>query len=94
MNWNSVASDLVVDTPVTQATVLQKSDVSKGDNPPCAFACHDEANSSTAADIQLGLTRATAALATTRFQVMISAGQDLVAHASSPGQQHHGPGQE
>jgi Flp pilus assembly protein TadG len=73
VNWNSVASDPVVDTPMTQATVFS------GDNPPCAFACHDETNL-TAADMQLGLTRATAAGASTRFQVMISAAQDLVNH--------------
>ncbi len=77
LNWNSVASDPVVDTPVTQATVFAS------DSPPCAFACHDNGNSTTAADINLGLTRATAAGATTRFQVMISAGQDLVNHVST-----------
>ena len=82
VNWNSVASDPVVDTPVGQATVFKNADGSKGDNPPCAFACHDETNL-TAADMQLGLTRATAAGATTRFQVMISAAQDLVNHVSS-----------
>jgi Flp pilus assembly protein TadG len=81
-NWNSVASDPVVDTPVGLATVFKNADGSKGDNPPCAFACHDEATL-TSADMQLGLTRATAAGATTRFQVMISAAQDLVAHVSS-----------
>jgi len=67
VNWNSVASDPVVDTPISQATTFSS------DNPPCAFACHDEGNSTTSADIQLGLTRATAAGATTRFQVMIAA---------------------
>ncbi len=76
VNWNSVASDPVVDTPIGQATSFS------GDNPPCAFACHDEATL-TSADMQLGLTRATAAGATTRFQVMISAAQDLVAHVSA-----------
>jgi Flp pilus assembly protein TadG len=76
VNWNSVASDPVVDTPVGQATVFSN------DNPPCAFACHDE-STLTSADMQLGLTRATAAGATTRFQVMISAAQDLVNHVTA-----------
>jgi hypothetical protein len=76
VNWNSVASDPVVDVPVGQATVFS------GDDPPCAFACHDEATL-TPADMQLGLTRATAAGATTRYQVMISAAQDLVNHVFS-----------
>jgi Flp pilus assembly protein TadG len=76
VNWNSVASDPVVDTPITQATVFS------GDNPPCAFACHDE-TTLTSADMQLGLTRATAAGATTRYQVMIQAAQDLISHVSS-----------
>jgi Flp pilus assembly protein TadG len=76
VNWNSVASDPVVDTPMTQATVFS------GDNPPCAFACHDETTLTTA-DIQLGLTRATAAGATTRFQVMMQAAQDLISHVAT-----------
>jgi Flp pilus assembly protein TadG len=86
VNWNSVASDPVIDVPVGQTTYFtsnNQSNGTKGDNPPCAFACHDEGNSTTAADIQLGLTRATAAGATTRFQVMISAGQDLINHVSA-----------
>jgi Flp pilus assembly protein TadG len=82
-NWNSVAFDPVVDTPTTQATVFKNPDGSTGDNPQCAFACHDEGNSTTAADIQLGLTRATAAGATTRFQVMIQAAQNLIGHVAS-----------
>jgi Flp pilus assembly protein TadG len=82
-NWNSVASDPVVDTPMTQATVFKNPDGSTGDNPQCAFACHDEGNSTTSADIQLGLTRATAAGATTRFQVMIAAANQLIGSIQS-----------
>lgn len=51
-----------------------------GDNPPCAFACHDIGGSTTSADIATGLTNAHAAGATTRFDVMISAGQQLISH--------------
>jgi len=51
-----------------------------GDNPPCAFACHDVGGSTTAADIALGLTHAHSAGATTRFDVMTSAAQGLVQH--------------
>jgi len=83
VNWNSVASDPVVDTPITQATVFQAPGGGTGDNPPCAFACHDEGNSTTSADIQLGLTRATAAGATTRFQVMIAAANQLITSIQS-----------
>ena len=48
------------------------------DNPPCAFACHDEGNSTTTADIALGLTHAHSAGATTRFDVMTSAATQLI----------------
>ncbi|HEY5006839.1 MAG TPA: TadE/TadG family type IV pilus assembly protein, partial [Caulobacteraceae bacterium] len=85
VNWNGVATDQVVDTPMTQATLFKNADGSNGDNPPCAFACHDETNLTTA-DMQLGLTRAEAACGgtpCTRFQVMISAAQDLVTHVSA-----------
>lgn len=54
-----------------------------GDNPPCAFACHDAGGSTTAADIATGLTNAHAAGATTRFDVMISAAQQLVNHVQT-----------
>ena len=50
------------------------------DNPPCAFACHDVGDSTTAADVAQGLTNAHAAGATTRFDVMISAAQQLITH--------------
>jgi Flp pilus assembly protein TadG len=51
---------------------------SGGDNPPCSFACHDVGGSTTSADIQTGLTNAHTAGATTRFDVMISAAQQLI----------------
>jgi len=51
-----------------------------GDNPPCAFACHDVGGATTPADVALGLTRAQSAGATTRFDVMISAANTLVTH--------------
>ena len=61
-----------------------------GDNPPCAFACHDEGGSTTAADIAVGLTNANLATntttgqpATTRFDVMIAAAQQLVNHVQT-----------
>lgn len=54
-----------------------------GDNPPCAFACHDVGGSTTASDIKTGLTNAQSAGATTRFDVMVSAGQQLIAHVQT-----------
>jgi Flp pilus assembly protein TadG len=54
-----------------------------GDNPPCAFACHDVGGSTGPKDIALGLTHAHSAGATTRFDVMISAGQQLIAHVQT-----------
>jgi len=51
-----------------------------GDNPPCAFACHDVGSSTQASDIATGLANAHTAGATTRFDVMISAGQQLLSH--------------
>jgi Flp pilus assembly protein TadG len=86
VNWNSVASDPVIDVPVGQTTYFTSNDQAsgtKGDNPPCAFACHDQGTSTTSADIQLGLTRATAAGATTRFQVMIAAANQLITSIQS-----------
>src|SRR5665213_2535025 len=53
------------------------------DNPQCAFACHDEGSNTTPADIALGLTRANAAGATTRFDVMTSAATQLIKHVQS-----------
>jgi Flp pilus assembly protein TadG len=54
-----------------------------GDNPPCAFACHDVGGSTTGADIAAGLTNAHKAGATTRFDVMISAAQQLINHVQA-----------
>jgi len=61
-----------------------------GDNPPCAFACHDEGDSTTAADMAQGLVNAHAATnavtglpVQTRFDVMISAAQALVNHVQA-----------
>jgi Flp pilus assembly protein TadG len=51
-----------------------------GDNPPCAFACHDVGGATAPADIALGLTHAHAAGATTRFDVMTQAAQTLINH--------------
>jgi Flp pilus assembly protein TadG len=48
-----------------------------GDNPPCSFACHD-VSGATSTDIQMGLTNAHTAGATTRYDVMISAAQQLI----------------
>lgn len=54
-----------------------------GDNPPCAFACHDIGGSTTSTDIVTGLTNAHSAGATTRFDVMISAARQLLSHIQS-----------
>jgi len=54
------------------------SPYTNADNPPCAFACHDEGDSTTTADIATGLTNAHSAGATTRFDVMTSAATQLV----------------
>jgi Flp pilus assembly protein TadG len=54
-----------------------------GDNPPCAFACHDLGGSTTPADIAMGLTNANAAGATTRFDVMVAAAQALINHVQT-----------
>jgi len=51
-----------------------------GDNPPCAFACHDVGSSTQPSDIATGLANAHAAGATTRFDVMTSAGEQLLSH--------------
>jgi len=52
------------------------------DNPPCAFACHDEGSNTTAADIATGLTNAHSAGATTRFDVMTSAARQLITYVA------------
>jgi Flp pilus assembly protein TadG len=53
------------------------------DNPPCAFACHDVDAATTPADIALGLTHAHSAGATTRFDVMVAAANQLISHVQS-----------
>ncbi|MGH7017504.1 MAG: TadE/TadG family type IV pilus assembly protein, partial [Caulobacteraceae bacterium] len=57
-----------------------------GDQPPCAFACHDLQGNTTNADIAMGLTNAKAAGATTRFDVMINAAQQLIYHVQTESQ--------
>ena len=59
------------------------SPYTNADNPPCAFACHDEGDSTTTADIALGLTHAHTAGATTRFDVMTSAAGQLITYVAS-----------
>jgi Flp pilus assembly protein TadG len=53
------------------------------DDPPCAFACHDVGDSTTNADVALGLTHAHSAGATTRFDVMTSAASQLVTYVQN-----------
>lgn len=53
-----------------------------GDNPPCAFACHDVAGA-TSSDIAMGLTNAHTAGATTRFDVMTAAATQLLDHVNT-----------
>jgi Flp pilus assembly protein TadG len=57
-----------------------------GDNPPCAFACHDVGGSTTSSDIQMGLANARTAGATTRYDVMISAAQQLISSVQTEAQ--------
>jgi Flp pilus assembly protein TadG len=54
-----------------------------GDNPPCAFACHDVGGSTQPSDIALGLSRAQSAGATTRWDVMVQAAQQLISHVQT-----------
>jgi Flp pilus assembly protein TadG len=61
-----------------------------GDNPPCAFACHDVGGNTQPSDIAQGLTNAHAAGATTRFDVMIQAAQGLIGHLQTEQQQATG----
>jgi len=73
-NWNSIKpDDQVADYKVSNGTPSWA-----GDNPPCAFACHDVGGSTSSADIVTGLNNAHAAGAQTRWDVMISAAQQLV----------------
>ncbi|HLK26428.1 MAG TPA: TadE/TadG family type IV pilus assembly protein [Caulobacteraceae bacterium] len=74
-NWNAVMNDPVADYPKAGGTPIFT-----GDNPPCAFACHDDG---TAAGVAVGLTNAHAAGATTRFDVMISAANQLISNIQS-----------
>jgi Flp pilus assembly protein TadG len=53
-----------------------------GDNPPCAFACHD-VSGATSTDITTGLTNAHTAGATTRFDVMTAAATQLLDHVNT-----------
>jgi len=62
-----------------------------GDNPPCAFACHDVGGNTQPSDIATGLTNAHTAGATTRFDVMIQAAQGLINHLQSESQAATGP---
>ena len=64
--------------------LVKPNDINQsGDNPPCAFACHDIDNSTQPSDIALGLTHAHAAGATTRFDVMVSAANQLITHVQT-----------
>ncbi len=53
-----------------------------GDNPPCAFACHD-VSGATSADVQTGLDNAVTAGATTRYKVMTDAATALINHVDA-----------
>jgi Flp pilus assembly protein TadG len=78
-NWNSVMTDPVTDYPQNGGTPVFGSN-NTGDNPPCAFACHDDG---TAAGVAIGLTNAHTAGATTRFDVMIAAANQLISNVQS-----------
>src|SRR5665213_245824 len=66
-----------------------------GDNPPCAFACHDIDGATQPLDVATGLTNAHKARvtlangkvvpATTRFEVMTAAAGDLINHVQAVG---------
>ncbi len=77
-NWNSMMSsgNQIADYPQGGTAHFPN------DNPPCAFACHD-GGSGTRADVMDGLTNAHAAGATTRFDVMIAAANQLVSNIQS-----------
>jgi Flp pilus assembly protein TadG len=70
-NWNAVE-------PLDPAPAYKTNDT-----PPCAFACHDVGNATAGADMVQGLTNAHLAGATTRFDVMIAAAQQLLSHIQS-----------
>jgi len=79
-NWNSIEpNDLATDYPKAGGSPTFAS----SDDPPCAFACHDAGGSTTSADIVTGLTNAHTAGATTRFDVMISAANQLISNVQS-----------
>ncbi|HLK24321.1 MAG TPA: TadE/TadG family type IV pilus assembly protein [Caulobacteraceae bacterium] len=76
-NWNSVmsSSNQVADYPQKGG-----SPSFPNDNPPCAFSCHDDG---TATGVAVGETNAHAAGATTRFDVMIAAANQLISNIQS-----------
>ena len=54
-----------------------------GDDPQCAFSCHDLGGNTTPANIAEGLANAHTAGATTRFDVMTAAAQQLITHVQT-----------
>ncbi len=78
-NWNSVMNDPVTDYAQVGGTPVFGTN-NTGDNPPCAFACHDDG---TSAGVQIGLTNAHAANATTRYDVMITAAKGLITNVQA-----------
>lgn len=70
-NWNAVE-------PLDPAPKYKTNDTA-----PCGFACHDLGSATQPSDIVQGLTNANTAGATTRFDVMIAAGQQLISHIQS-----------
>jgi len=85
-NWNSVKPlDPAPCYNGTTSSCSGRNSTNKNtsDNPPCAFACHDEGSNTTTADIAMGLTNAHAAGATTRFDVMTSAATQLINYVAS-----------
>jgi Flp pilus assembly protein TadG len=73
-NWNTVY-------PIDPAP-FNRCGYSSCDTPPCAFACH-LTNNTQPSDIAMGLTNAHTAGATTRFDVMVQASQQLISHVQS-----------
>ena len=85
-NWNVVHPDATVaDYAVTGGAPCYGTypNCTSNDNPPCAFACHDNGGSTTSADVEAGLTDAHTAGATTRFDVMIAAANSLISNVQS-----------
>jgi Flp pilus assembly protein TadG len=83
-NWNAVRLD-------DQGPAFNNNGAGNGDNPPCAFACHVESNGDvSSADMAQGLVNAhqatnsvTSAQVQTRFDVMISAANQLITSIQS-----------